>query len=63
VKGKIMNIDIIQGKWKQLTGTIEAKLGEMTDDDLTQLEGEIEKLQGLIQERFGDTKEEVKDAT
>lgn len=58
-----MNIDIIQGKWKQLTGTIEAKLGEMTDDDLTQLEGEIEKLQGLIQERFGDTKEEVKDAT
>lgn len=30
------------------------------DDDFTKAEGSVDKLYGLIQEKFGDTKEAIK---
>lgn len=54
-----MNNDIVAGKWKQLTGKAKAAWGELTDDELTRIEGNAEKLSGLIQERYGKTKEEA----
>jgi uncharacterized protein YjbJ (UPF0337 family) len=52
-----MNNDIIAGKWKQLSG--KAAWGELTDDELTRTEGNAERLAGLIQERYGKTKEQA----
>jgi uncharacterized protein YjbJ (UPF0337 family) len=54
-----MNNDIIAGKWKQLTGKATAAWGELTDDELTRTEGNAERLAGLIQERYGKTKEQA----
>ena len=54
-----MNNDIIAGKWKQLSGKAKAAWGELTDDELTRTEGNAERLAGLIQERYGKTKEEA----
>ncbi|AHV92753.1 CsbD family protein [Bordetella holmesii] len=54
-----MNNDIIAGKWKQLTGKTKAAWGELTDDELTRTEGNAERLAGLIQERYGKTKQEA----
>ncbi|ARO15146.1 CsbD family protein [Ketogulonicigenium robustum] len=54
-----MNWDIVKGKWAQLTGDVKAKWGELTDDDLTQINGEREKLAGKIQERYGIAKDEA----
>lgn len=54
-----MNWDIIKGKWTQLTGSVKEKWGELTDDDLTQIEGEQDKLAGKLQEKYGWTKEEA----
>jgi len=54
-----MNNDIIAGKWKQLTGKAKAAWGELTDDELTRTEGNAERLAGLIQERYGKTKDEA----
>ena len=54
-----MNNDIVAGKWKQLTGKAKVAWGELTDDELTRIEGNAEKLSGLIQERYGKTKEEA----
>ena len=51
-----MNNDIIAGKWKQLTGKAKAAWGELTDDELTRSEGNAERLAGLIQERYGKTR-------
>lgn len=48
-----MNEDRIQGKWKQLTGTIKEKWGKLTDDDLQVAEGNAEYLTGKVQERYG----------
>jgi uncharacterized protein YjbJ (UPF0337 family) len=55
-----MNQDQVSGKWKQLKGAIKAKWGKMTDDDLTEAEGDMEKLAGRIQERTGDSRENIR---
>lgn len=54
-----MNSDILQGKWKQLKGSIKEAFGKLTDDDLTQAEGNAEYLVGVLQERYGYTKEQA----
>jgi uncharacterized protein YjbJ (UPF0337 family) len=37
----------------------EATVGKLTDDDLTQINGSQEKLEGIIQERYGMAKDET----
>ncbi len=54
-----MNNDILQGKWKQLRGNVQKKWGELTNDDLDQIEGQSTKLAGKLQERYGYSKEEA----
>jgi len=54
-----MNTDQAKGKLKQLTGEIKRKWGRLTDDDLRQAQGSMEKLIGKIQERSGDQREEI----
>ena len=51
-----MNNDILKGNWKQLTGEIKSKWGELTDDEIQQAEGERDRFVGLIQERYGMAK-------
>ena len=48
-----MNQDIIAGNWKQLKGRIQAKWGDLTDDDFDVAEGNAEYLSGKPQERYG----------
>jgi len=48
-----MNKDIIAGNWKQLKGKIQAKWGDLTDDDFKVAEGNTEYLAGRLQERYG----------
>jgi uncharacterized protein YjbJ (UPF0337 family) len=55
-----LNRDVIAGKWKQLVGKAKSAWGKLTDDELTRSEGNAERLAGLIQERYGKTKEEAR---
>ncbi|MEQ8036514.1 CsbD family protein [Xanthomonas sp. WHRI 6106] len=48
-----MNTEIISGKWTQLKGKMQAKWGDLTDDDFKVAEGNAEYLQGKLQERYG----------
>lgn len=56
-----MNADVLRGKWKEIKGGIKEKWGKLTDDDLTQVEGKEEQLLGLLQKRYGYTKEKAQD--
>jgi uncharacterized protein YjbJ (UPF0337 family) len=52
-----MNDDIFKGKWKQLRGQIQQKWGDLTNDDLDRIQGVQTEFEGLLQERYGYTKE------
>jgi uncharacterized protein YjbJ (UPF0337 family) len=54
-----MNTDQVKGKFKQLSGEIKRKWGQITDDDLREAQGSMEKLVGKIQERSGDRREAI----
>jgi uncharacterized protein YjbJ (UPF0337 family) len=54
-----MNSDTLQGKWKQLRGTIKEAFGKLTDDDLLQADGNADKMMGALQVRYGYTKEQA----
>jgi uncharacterized protein YjbJ (UPF0337 family) len=54
-----MNWDQIEGKWKQMTGSVKQKWGKLTDDDIDVIAGKQDQLAGKIQERYGITKEEA----
>lgn len=56
----VLNEDQFKGKWKQFKGDLKKKWGNFTDDDLLYIEGSRDKLDGKIQERYGDRREEVK---
>ena len=55
-----MNQDQASGVWEQLKGKAKRVWGELTDDDFLKAEGSSDKLYGVIQQRFGDTKETIK---
>jgi len=54
-----MNEDKMKGKWNQLKGEIKRKWGKVTDNDLLEAEGNLDKLVGTIQERSGEQKEAI----
>jgi uncharacterized protein YjbJ (UPF0337 family) len=53
-----MNQDQAHGVWDQLKGKAK-RGGELTDDDFMKAEGSTDMLYGVIQQRFGDTKEAI----
>ena len=54
-----MNRDEMMGKWKQIRGEIKQQWGKLTDDELDQIEGNYDILVGKIQEKYGQSREEV----
>jgi len=55
-----MNWDQIEGNWKQFTGKVQEKWGELTNDECDQIAGNRDQLEGKIQEKYGKTKEEAR---
>jgi uncharacterized protein YjbJ (UPF0337 family) len=48
-----MNEDILKGKWREIKGRVKEQWGNLTDNDLGQIEGKSEKLLGLLQKKYG----------
>jgi uncharacterized protein YjbJ (UPF0337 family) len=57
---KMMDWNRVEGNWKQTKGKIKEKWGQLTDDDLTQINGKRDQLEGLIQERYGIAKDRAR---
>jgi len=56
-----MNKDVLEGKWKQIRGEAKAWWGKLTDDDLDRAAGKLDVLTGLLQEKYGYTRERAAD--
>ena len=54
-----MNWDTIEGNWKQFKGKALVQWGKLTDDDLDVVAGRRDQLSGLLQERYGHTKDDA----
>jgi uncharacterized protein YjbJ (UPF0337 family) len=54
-----MNKDILAGQWKQARGIVKQRWGELTDSELDRVEGNQEELAGILQEKYGYTKEKA----
>lgn len=56
-----MNNDIFEGKWKQLRGQAKTWWGKFTDDDLDKVGGKFDQLIGLLQEKYGYTRQQAEE--
>ncbi len=54
-----MNKDTLKGQWHQLKGEVKNQWGKLTDDDLMRIDGNTEKLAGVIQEKYGYSREQA----
>lgn len=55
----MMNNEVLKGKWKEIKGEIITQWGKMTDDEVEQTTGNLISITGLIQQKYGEKKEEI----
>ena len=55
-----MNWDQIEGKWKQFAGSAQTQWGKLTSDEVDEVAGDRQRLEGKIQERYGVAKEDAR---
>jgi uncharacterized protein YjbJ (UPF0337 family) len=48
-----------QGNWKTIVGAVKEKFSQITGDELTGVEGNLDKLIGLVQRKSGQSREWV----
>lgn len=52
-----MNEDVFKGKWSQFKGDIQNVWGDLTDNDIAKAEGDYNRFIGVLQERYGYSRE------
>jgi uncharacterized protein YjbJ (UPF0337 family) len=52
-----VNKDVFEGKWKQVRGEAKVWWGKLTDHDLDKVAGQFEVFIGLLQEKYGYSRE------
>ncbi len=45
--------DMLQGKWKEMSGNMRSWWGQLTDSDWDEVAGNKDKLIGKLQQRYG----------
>ena len=49
----------LEGNWNEIKGKIRSRWGQLTDDDLSQFHGEVDKLVGTIQRKTGEGRDAI----
>jgi uncharacterized protein YjbJ (UPF0337 family) len=52
----------VMGNWTQLKGKVKQRWGQLTDDELQEVEGNIDQLIGLVQQKTGEARQHVERA-
>jgi uncharacterized protein YjbJ (UPF0337 family) len=56
----VMTTMQLKGNWNEMKGKLKQKYAELTDDDLTFVEGKEDELLGRMQQRLGKTKDDLR---
>jgi uncharacterized protein YjbJ (UPF0337 family) len=51
--------DKIKGNWNEIKGKLKQRYADLTDNDLLYTEGKEDELYGRLQQRLGQTKDQV----
>ena len=54
-----MNQQILEGNWNEIKGKLRQKWGQLTDDDLPQIRGDVDQIIGAIQRKTGEKREAI----
>jgi uncharacterized protein YjbJ (UPF0337 family) len=54
-----MNWDEIKGNWTEMKGKAREKWGDLTDDDMDRIAGQKDQMVGVLQQKYGRTKEDA----
>ena len=49
-----------KGSWNEVKGKLKQKYADLTDDDLTYMEGKEDELLGRLQRRLGRSRDEIR---
>jgi uncharacterized protein YjbJ (UPF0337 family) len=52
IENNPMSHNIFAEQWKQMRGTLKSWWGKLTDDDFESIEGQKNKLIGLVEEKY-----------
>ncbi|MBX9805862.1 MAG: CsbD family protein [Alphaproteobacteria bacterium] len=55
----VVNEDILQGRWDEIKGKMKKQWGKITDDDLLKVEGSLQELHGILQQKYGYDKDKA----
>ncbi len=56
-----MNKLSFRGNWNEIKGKLKQKYADLTDDDLTFIEGKEDELLGRLQQRTGRTQQQLRE--
>jgi uncharacterized protein YjbJ (UPF0337 family) len=55
----MLNQEQIKGKWDEIKGGVKNLWGKVTDDDLEKIKGNIQSVSGIVEEKYGESKESI----
>lgn len=55
----MVNQQTLEGNWNEVKGGIRQRWGQLTNDDLSSFNGNVEQLVGLIQRKTGEARERI----
>lgn len=56
----MINENVIKGQWKIIKGELQKKWGQLTDDELDKVQGDMTSLEGLLQRKLGFNQERAR---
>ncbi len=56
-----MNENTAKGKWLEIKGDVQKAWGKLTNDELDQVNGDMKKIAGLIQKKYGESQKSASD--
>ena len=56
----MVNENLYKGNWNELKGRLRSAWGKLTDDEIESTKGDVQKMGGLIQQKYGAFEEDAR---